>query len=363
MADQGEDQDTERNLPASQKRRDDARAKGNVAKSRELISAFMILGGALIVHGFWENLVTRFIKMASLNWSLAFPAPTSAENLHSLIVTMMGSTLWILLPIVGIFCLIAVAGSIGQYGLLWSSEGLTPNWDRVNPFSGFSRIFSMTAFFELAKTTLKFLVIGFVVYKIIEHDIPQILVTTQMAPNTILDGIAHVTIRILFFSGLVVLAIGVLDFGYQWWERERKLKMSPQEMKEEMRQTEGNPLVKARIHAIQRQMARKRMMVEVPKAAVVITNPTHLAIALSYDSNAAGAPRVVAKGADFMAQKIREIAMAHGVPLVENKSLAREIYKAVPLGGEIPSHLYRAVAEILVYVYKIKGQAGALMRG
>ncbi|MEK7748101.1 MAG: flagellar biosynthesis protein FlhB [Nitrospirota bacterium] len=355
MAD-SEEQYTEKNLPASQKRKDEARAKGNVAKSRELISAAMILGAALIVHSLWESSVTQFINIASLNWSLAFPSPTSPENLHHLIVTLIGSTLWIIVPIVSLFCLIAVFSSVGQYGLLWSSEGIMPNWDRVDPIAGFSRIFSMTAFFELAKTSLKFLVIGFVVYKIVEHDIPQILVSTQMAPDTIIADIARVTVRILFYSGLVVLVIGVLDFGYQWWEREKQLRMTPQEMKEELKQTEGNPLIKARVHAIQRQMARKRMMIEVPKAAVVITNPTHLAIALSYDPDNMSAPRVVAKGADFMAQKIREIATANGVPLVENKPLAQDIFKTVSIGGEIPAHLYRAVAEILVYVYKLRGE-------
>ncbi len=355
MAD--EEQKDERTLPASERRREQAREKGDVTKSRELISAAMILGGAFWIYSMGESTITRLIEIASLNWSMAMPAPSTPENLHNLILTLMSSTLWVILPIVGFFCTIAVAASLAQYGLLFSTEGFMPNWSRIDPMSGFSRIFSLNALFELCKTLFKFLVIGFVVYLIIKDEIPALLVSTQLAPNAMLMDIARIVTRLLFFSGLVVLVIGAADYGFQWWEHEKKLMMTPQEMKEELRQTEGNPLVKARVRSIQRQMARKRMMTEVPKAAVIITNPTHLAIALSYDPNNMGAPKVIAKGAGFIAQRIREIALEHGVPLVENKLLAQTLFKTVSLGGSIPSSLYRAVAEILVYVYKIKGSS------
>jgi flagellar biosynthetic protein FlhB len=361
MAD--EEQKDERTLPASQRRREQARERGDVAKSRELISAAMILGAALWVYAMGEIAVKRLIEMATLNWSLAIAAPASPENLHHLFLTVMSSTLWILVPIVGFFGVIVVAASIGQYGLIFTGEGLTPNWGRIDPFAGFSRLFSLNALFEFGKTFFKFLVIGFVVYIVTKKEIPALLVSIQLAPNQILMDIARVVTRLLFFAGLVVAVIGAADYGFQWWEHEKKLRMTPQELKEEQRQTEGNPLVKARIRSIQRQMARKRMMTEVPKAAVVITNPTHLAIALSYDPSVMGAPRVVAKGAGFIAQKIREVAMAHGVPLIENKPLAQTLFKTVSLGGEIPSNLYRAVAEILVYVYKLRGDALASSAG
>ena len=353
MAD--EEQKDDRTLPASQRRREQAREKGDVTKSREIISAAMILGGAFWIYFMGEVSVTRFIGIASSVWALALPAPTSPENLHYLILTLMQSTLWIIVPIVGFFCVIAVAASVGQYGFLWTGEGLTPHWNRLDAFAGFSRIFSLNALFEFGKTFFKFLVIGFIVYNITKKEIPALLVSIQLAPNTILMDIARVVTRLLFYSGLVVAVIGAADYGFQWWEHEKKLRMTPQEMKEELRQTEGNPLVKARVRSIQRQMARKRMMTEVPKAAVIITNPTHLAIALAYDANSMGAPRVVAKGAGFIAQRIREMAVEHGIPLVENKPLAQTLYKTVSLGGSIPSDLYRAVAEILVYVYKLRG--------
>ncbi len=357
MAD--EEQKDERTLPASQRRREQAREKGDVTKSRELISAAMILGGAFWIYSMGDVTVTRLIEMASLHWSMAMPAPSTPENLHNLILTLMSSTLSIVLPIVVFFCVIAVFASVGQYGFLWSTEGLMPNWSRVDPVGGFSRIFSLNALFELGKTLFKFLVIGFVVYLITKDEIPALLVSVQLAPNAMLMDIARIVTRLLFFTGLVVAVIGVADYGFQWWEHEKKLRMTPQEMKEELRQTEGNPLIKARVRSIQRQMARKRMMTEVPKAAVVITNPTHLAIALAYDADSMGAPKVIAKGAGFIAQRIREIAAEHGVPLVENKPLAQTLFKTVSLGGSIPSDLYRAVAEILVYVYKLRGNASA----
>ncbi len=351
-----EKEDEQRTLPASQRRREQAREKGDVTKSRELISATMILGGALLLSAMSDMATTRMIDMASLTWSMGIPAPSTPENLHNLLLTLMGSALWIVVPIVVFFCLIAVAASVGQYGLLWSDEGYMPNWSRIDPFAGFSRIFSLNSLFEFGKTLFKFIVIGFVVYLVAKDEIPAMLVSVQMAPNAMLMDIVRMVTRLLFFTGLVVLVIGVADYGFQWWEHEKKLRMTPQEMKEELRQTEGNPLVKARIRTIQRQMARKRMMLDVPKAAVVITNPTHLAIALSYDANNMGVPKVVAKGAGFIAQRIREIAAENGVPLVENKPLAQTLYKTVTLGGDIPSSLYRAVAEILVYVYKLRGK-------
>ncbi len=361
MAEEAEE--NERTLPASQRRREQARERGDVTKSRELISAAMILGGALFIYAMGEVSVKRLIEIASTTWSLALPAPTNPENLHHLILTLINGTLAIILPMVGFFCVIAMVASIGQYGLLWSDEALAPNWSRVNPLTGFGRLFSINAIFEFGKTFLKFLVIGFVVYLIAKKEIPALLVSIQLAPNQILMDIARVVTHLLFFSGLVVAVIGAADYGFQWFEHEKKLRMTLQEMKEELRQTEGNPLVKARVRSIQRQMARKRMMTEVPKAAVIITNPTHLAIALSYDASNMGVPKVVAKGAGFIAQRMREIGAAHGIPLVENKPLAQTLYKTVSLGGDIPSSLYRAVAEILVYVYKLRGDAAASSAG
>jgi flagellar biosynthetic protein FlhB len=344
----------ERTLSATPKRREEARNRGDVARSRELVSAAVILGAAFLLYAMGEDLFSRMLKVSAFSWSNLITAPMTQQGMIDLLNHTMRDTLIIIVPLIAFFGLVVMFTSVGHYGFLWSSEGLTPDWSRINPLNGLARLFSLTSFVEFIKTLLKFGLIGFVVYKVIEADLPQIVLTTQQSPGTMLFATARMLTRLFFFTGLTMAILGVADYGYQWWDHERKLRMTPQEMKEEMKQTEGNPLIKSRIRAIQREMARKRMMAEVPKATVIITNPTHLAIALLYNSDKMTAPIVVAKGAGFVAQTIREIAEAHGICRVENKPLAQTLYKTVPLGETIPSQLYRAVAEILVYVYQLR---------
>ncbi len=350
-----DEQQSERTLPATARRREEARERGEVAKSRELISAMMILGAALLIYWMGERSSFRLGRMASFSWSNVSISPLTQKGLYDLMLGALSETLWILVPVLGYFGAIAILSSIGHYGFVWTGRGLTPDWGRINPITGFSRMFSWVALFEFAKTLLKFLVIGFVIYKIIENEIEKMVLTIQLAPDVMLIELARMLTHLLFFSGVIVAVIGVADYLFQWWDHEKRLRMTPQEMKEELKHTEGDPLIRSRIRSIQREMARKRMMAEVPKAAVVITNPTELAIALCYEPDEMGAPRVVAKGAGFVAQTIREIARANGVPLVENKPVARALYKMVSVGEEIPGQLYRAVAEILVYVYRLRG--------
>jgi flagellar biosynthetic protein FlhB len=351
-----EEQYTERSLPASPRRLEEARERGDVVRSRELISAAMILGAAILIYWGGTYSAVAVTRMAESGWGNLTTAPMTQKGFYDLMQHTMIGVLSVVVPLVGFFAVIAIVTSVGHYGFIWTSDGLTPDWGRINPISGFSRIFSWTALFELIKTFLKFLILGFVVYKIMAGDLMMI----QMAPQEMLLEFARMLTRLFFFSGLVIAIIGIGDYAFQWWDHEKRLRMTPQEMKEELRQTEGNPLIRARIRSIQREMARKRMMVDVPKAAVVITNPTHLAIALAYDSNQMSVPKVVAKGAGLMAEKIREVAQEHGVMLVENKLVARALYKLVGVGEDIPSHLYRVVAEILVYVYRLRGQVPAV---
>ncbi len=357
-----EQQLQERTIPATPRRREEARERGDIARSRELISAAIILAGALIILWMGETIVGSLIDSVSFSWSNLSMAPMTQKGLSDLVNNTIIDALQVVIPLVGFFAVVGIVASIGHYGFIWSDQALALDWNRINPFDGFGRLFTLTALFELAKTLIKFLVIGWVVYKVVEHDIPEIITTVQMHPRAILTQLSDKLVRLLLYSGLVMAVLGILDYGYQWWDHERKLRMTPQEMKEEMRQTEGDPFIRARIRSIQREMARKRMMAEVPKATVVITNPTHLAVALRYEPTKMAAPRVVAKGADYVAQVIRELADAHGILRVENKPLAQTLYKTVDVGQDIPSHLYRAVAEILVYVYKLKGGYQGVVR-
>jgi len=241
-----------------------------------------------------------------------------------------------------------------QVGFLFSSEAMAPKWDKIDPLRGFQRLFSMKAFVELLKNTLKIAIVGLVAYLTVRGQVQDLPTLMDKDAWQILAYIGQVSFRIMFTTCWVLVLLAILDYGYQRWEYEKGLRMSRQDIKEEYKHTEGDPLVKARIRRMQREAARKRMMAAVPKATVVITNPTHLAVALAYDQERMIAPTVVAKGAGHIAAKIKEVALAHGVPIVENKPVAQLLYKMVDIDASVPENLYRAVAEILAFVYRLR---------
>jgi len=268
----------------------------------------------------------------------------------------MLKTLVMTLPILFLIALIGGLSVVVQHGVLFTTQPLVPDWSRINPLSGLGRIFSIESVMNGSKTFMKFLVIGGVAYFAMVEKLPAVLELGRMTPGEILTLSGDMIASLVLRCGIVVAVIGAADYGFQWWSFEKKLRMSKQEIKEENKQTEGTPLVKSRIRSLQREMAKKRMMADVPEADVVITNPTHLAIALSYKPATMSAPKVVAKGSGYVAEKIREVARDHGVPVIENKPVARSLFKTVEVGQTIPSSIYRVVAEILSYVYKLKGK-------
>ena len=240
-----------------------------------------------------------------------------------------------------------------QVGAMWSVEPLAPKASKIDPIQGMKRMFSMQALQELAKSLAKMAIVGWVAFSTLKDEFPNFVPLIYQDRWAILSWLGSVSWKLTIRCCAVIIVIAVLDYIYQRWEFERKLRMSKQEVKDEYKQTEGDPMVKSRIRSIQREMARRRMMEEVPKADVVITNPEHLAVALRYNSSKMKAPKVVARGADRIALRIREVAKENGVAIVENRSLAQNLYK-LELGEEIPSRLYQAVAEILAYVYRLK---------
>jgi flagellar biosynthetic protein FlhB len=215
-------------------------------------------------------------------------------------------------------------------------------------------MFTLPSVVELAKSLVKLVIVGWIAYVTIKKEWPDILLLFGQDAGNVFHFVSALSLRLLLRTILVMVVLAALDYAYQRWTYEKNLKMSKQEVKEELKQTEGDPIIRSRIRTVQRQLARQRMMAEVPKADVIITNPTHLAVALLYDRKTMEAPHVVAKGAGVIAQKIIEVGRSHQVPIVENKPLARMLYKAVDLGKGIPSSLYHAVADILAYVYQIK---------
>jgi flagellar biosynthetic protein FlhB len=231
---------------------------------------------------------------------------------------------------------------------------LTPKASKIDPIKGFGKIISKRSLAELGKAIFKIIIVGWAAFSTLKNDIYLLLPLMYQEKTHIISMLGDISFRVIIRCSCVIFFLAILDYIYQKWEFEQNLKMTKQEVKDEFKQTEGDPLVKSRIRSIQREMARRRMMEEVPKADVVITNPTHLSVALRYSHEEnMTAPRIVAKGANNVAFKIREVAKKHDIPLIENKSLAQNLYK-LDIGEEIPPQFYQAVAEILAYVYGLK---------
>ena len=275
------------------------------------------------------------------------------QSVHLLILETGINFFEAVLPVMISVLAVAVTISMLQVGLSFNPETIMPQFSRMNPISGFGRIFSKRSLVELVKSLLKITVVGYFIYRFIRNEtqrIPSLMLAEVSDSFALLAGIIY---DLAFQIAMVILILAILDYGYQWWEHMQKLKMSKQEVKEEMKQTEGNPQIKSKIREKQRAIAMRRMMSEVPKADVVVTNPTHFAVALKYEAGME-APTVVAKGSDFIAQRIREIAKENDVVVVENKPLAQALFKTTEIGDMIPADLYKAVAEVLAYVYRLK---------
>ncbi len=346
----------ERTEPATQRRREQAKEKGQVAKSTEIntvfIFVFSLLYFSIAGNFFYKNIKEIVIFYLSNAGNLSIDMSTY----YNFMLNLLEKVGLLLLPY---FLIIFVAGIIAnviQFGFLFTAQPLTPDLKKINPISGFSRIFSKKSFVELIKSILKIITVVSIAFLTIRANHNQLILNADKDISQI------ATVAIGFIKGLslkillALIIIAIFDFAFARWDYEQNLKMTKQEVKEELKQYEGDPLIKSRIRSIQREMARKRMLQKVPEAEVVITNPTHFAIALAYDMEKDPAPKVIAKGADFIAQKIKEIATENDVPIVENKSLARALYKACEIGDFIPEDLYTAVAEVLSYVYKLKGK-------
>ncbi len=346
----------ERTERATPKRKQEARSRGQVAQSREVPSVMILMVSAVFFYFggswmFWN--LSEFITEIYQNIdSLRFNDISEASVFS---VEILYKLLTVLLPILIPVLIAGIFANVIQVGFQISSEAMSPKLSKLNPITGMKRFLSIKALVELGKSILKIVFIGSIVYVLVKSDMKTFPSLIHQEVGQILSFIAQKSLKICFFVCLAMLILAVLDYIYQRWQFEKDLKMSKQEVKDEQRQIYGDPKVKARIRGVQMEMARRRMMDAVPEADVVITNPTRLAIALKFDPKDMIAPRVLAKGAGFIAQRIREIAEENQVPIIEEKSLAQGLYKLVEIGDYIPAELYRAVAEVLAYVYRLKG--------
>ena len=352
----------EKTEKATPRKRRKAREEGQVLQSKELTSAIVLLSMFLTL-----KIAGSFMyEQLYLNFKIAFedlaqvPDLFSIQGVRKLYVNLVLQLLKIVAPVFAVALVAGVASGYAQVGFLFTTKTLAVKLNRINPLNGFKKLFSFRSFAELIKSILKILIIGFLGYLYLSGEARNILKTMDMDVVSIAAYICNTSLNVAIRMCIAMLVLGVLDYGYQWWEYEKSLKMTKQEIKQEYKETEGNPEIKGKIKQKQRQLALRRMLQDVPKADVVITNPTHFAVAIKYDPKVADAPLVVAKGQDYMAQRIKEIAKENKVEIVENKQLARTLYSTVEIGDKIPPELFQAVAEVLAFVYSLKNKVGVI---
>jgi flagellar biosynthetic protein FlhB len=354
MADEAYQDRTEQPTP---KRRTEAREKGQIPRSRDLSTSLVLITSLflLMVWGSWLGL--RSAAMVKQCLASLRPETLSTAHLQLLFLHFAGLLATLLAPILlGLFLASILANYI-QGGWVFATQRLHPDLSRVQLFAGLKRLFSGNSLVELAKSLAKVTLISVVAYYSFLKQLPHLLPLLRQEAGQLAFYLQSSALAVASWIIVALLVLGFLDYLYQRYRHEKSLRMTKQEVKDEMRQAEGDPRVKARLRSLMRQLATKRMMAEVATADVVITNPTHFAVALKYDGAAMIAPQVVAKGQGFVALKIIALAQEAGVPRVENQSLAQSLYRLVEVGEVIPLSLYRAVAEVLAYIYGLRAQA------
>lgn len=354
----------EKTEPATAKKLKDAREEGKVVKSRELNSAFglivLFLCLKIFVSYVGQKLITVFTYVYGqmADFVLINEKNLSTQAIASLFKNIILQWMLIVLPFFAFGVIIALLVSIVQVGWKVSTKPMKPELSKFNPINGFKRMFSKDSVFELVKSIVKIGLIGYMAYASIRDHQNELFILYDLELNQAIALVGGLVIDVGFKISLVYLIVGIADFVYQKHKFNEDMKMTKQEVKDEFKNTEGDPQIKGRQRRKMQEVSQKRMMQDVPKADVVITNPTHFAVALRYDTKESTSPVVVAKGADYIAQKIKEIAKDNQIEIVENKPLARMIYHNVDVGAEIPPELYQAVAEVLAYVYRLKNPEG-----
>lgn len=340
---------------ATPKRREEAKKKGKIALSKEIPSVLILASSLMVFYFagtwmFWS--LSDFMRGIYQNIGTMQLDSASAG---ALLMGVFEQIFFVLLPLLIAVILAGISGNLAQIGFLFTGEPMTPKLSKLDPVKGMKKLFSVKALVELFKSLFKISIIGGIAYVMLKGEMDNLPALMQMSVGEILSFISRISFKTGLYTCLVLIILSAFDYAFQRWQHEKELKMSKQEVKDELKQREGDPYVKARIRKLQVETSRRRMMEAVPDADVIITNPTRLAIALQFNANEMLAPKVTAKGAGFLAERIRKIAKDNNIPLVEHKPLAQTLYKMAEIGDYIPADLYRAVAEILAYVYRLKG--------
>lgn len=351
----------DRTEKATPKRRSESRQEGQVSKSQDLSMAVTLTISFWVIFIFAPFMGEKLRDLTVSTLSNLDPHLVNKENFVGLFSNYVWATINILLPIMLFIMLAGIGINLIQVGPMFTTKTITPDFSKLGPeklIKGFQKFFQLKSFVELIKSVIKGTIVGCIGYSVIKKREVELVALLGSDIMTSLHVVGSVLFEICMQICIILFILGIIDKKYQDYEFEKSIKMTKQEVKDERKNAEGDPMIKAKIKGIQMRFAMQRMMSSVPSADVIVTNPTHYAIALRYDTSKAPAPQVVAKGVDFVAFKIREIAENNKIPIVENKPLARTLYKIVPLDGMVPAELYVAVAEVLAYVYKTNKSKG-----
>ncbi len=349
-----ESSDLEKTEPASPRRLEQAREEGDVPRSRELATCTVLMAAGIGIWMFGDSMIRPINRLLVSGLSFERTLAYDPNVLFTTIAAQLADVMLAFLPLAGLLMLAALGSPMLIGGWLFSAKSLQPKFGKLNPIQGISNMFSANSAMELGKAIAKTILVGSVAWMVINSQIDAVL---GLSVESLQSGTSHLAdILLVSFISIVgaLVAIAMIDAPYQMWHYANKLKMTREELRQEAKESDGNPEIKAKIRQQQREMARRRMMSEIPNADVVVTNPTHYAVALKYTDGKMGAPQVVAKGADEVAARIREIAAENKVPLLEAPPLARALFRHAELGDEIPEALYTAVAEVLAYVFQLR---------
>ena len=347
----------EKTEKATPKKRKDERKKGNVFLSKDAVTAVSLIASFYALKVFASTIFSGIQDLVKRYISLAGTTEVFLSSDISTTFTDLGLVfLKCAMPLVLVSALVAVVVTMAQTKMLFSPKAFAPKFSRINPLNGIKKMFSMRAIVELLKSLFKIVVLLYVVYTVLIDEVVTLPTLINMTPVSAINKTGEIIMDVVLKSGIAFVFLAAADYLYQWWDYEKNMKMSKQEIKDEYKQVEGNPQIKGRQRNLQQQRSRQRMMQNVPEADVVIRNPTHFAVALNFDRDKDRAPRVVAKGMDQLALRIVKVAEENDVYVTEDRPLARALYDAVEVGDEIPEEFYKAIAKILAFVYNLKNK-------
>lgn len=344
----------ERTESASPKRLEEARRRGEVPRSRDLSAAAVMLFSCMAISMFGERIVSGFAQLMRSGLSLKFTPGMDTKTMLPALGEAAFSGFMVVMPVLAAGFVAAIVAPMVLSGWNFSGEALAPKFSRMNPLAGLQRMASTNGLIELGKSIMKFLLIGVIAVKVLRNDANELLAMGNHTLFSSMQSAVHLCLNALLMLACGMVLIAAIDVPIQLWQYARQMRMTREEIKKEMKESEGSPELKGKIRRLQQEMARGRMMNDVPTADVIITNPTHFSVALRYDDKRNGAPVVVAKGVDLVAARIREIATEHNVPIFEAPPLARVLYRSVDIGHEIPASLYTAVAQVLTYIFQLR---------